>query len=70
MPPLPGSPLSWRDGLRAGIYSQETRDPIIADEHEKRGNPRSKSAKLRWARRGEGGYSPTAEPPVENAHPA
>ncbi|MBC7835515.1 MAG: 16S rRNA (cytosine(1402)-N(4))-methyltransferase RsmH [Phycisphaerales bacterium] len=41
---------AFRDGLRAGIYSEETRDPIIADETEQRTNPRSRSAKLRWAR--------------------
>lgn len=45
---------AFRDGLRAGIYSEETREPIIADEREKKENSRSKSAKLRWARRAEG----------------
>lgn len=44
---------SFRDGHRDGIYSAENRDPIIADEKEQRGNPRSRSAKLRWARRSE-----------------
>jgi len=42
---------AFRDGLRAGIYAAENRDPIIADEKEQRINPRSRSAKLRWARR-------------------
>lgn len=42
---------AFRDGLRAGIYEEEARDPIIADEEERQVNPRSRSAKLRWARR-------------------
>ena len=41
---------AFRDGFRAGIYSAENRDPIIADETEQKDNPRSRSAKLRWAR--------------------
>lgn len=41
---------AFRDGLRAGIYAEETRDPIIATDAEQRANPRSRSAKLRWAR--------------------
>lgn len=40
-----------REGLAGGVYSQVSRDPIIADEMEQRSNPRSRSAKLRWARR-------------------
>jgi len=40
----------FRDGFRAGIYAAENRDPIIASEEEQRKNPRSRSAKLRWAR--------------------
>jgi len=44
---------SFRDGFRAGTYSAESRDPIIADEQEQKINSRSKSAKLRWVRRGE-----------------
>ena len=42
---------AFRDGFRAGIYAEETRDPIVADEAERESNPRSRSAKLRWARR-------------------
>lgn len=42
---------AFRDGLAARTYSQVARDPIIADEAEARANPRSRSAKLRWARR-------------------
>jgi 16S rRNA C1402 N4-methylase RsmH len=37
--------------MRAGIYSPISPDVIIADETEQRTNPRSRSAKLRWARR-------------------
>lgn len=42
---------AFRDGLRAGLYASENRDPIVADEEEQRANKRSRSAKLRWARR-------------------
>ena len=41
---------SFRDGLRGGIYSDISRDPMVADEEEQRANPRSRSAKLRWAK--------------------
>jgi 16S rRNA (cytosine1402-N4)-methyltransferase len=41
---------AFRDGQRAGIYSADGRDPLIADEAEARANPRARSAKLRWAR--------------------
>ena len=41
---------AFRDGQRAGTYSEDGRDPIVADEAEKKRNPRAKSAKLRWAR--------------------
>ncbi len=44
---------AFRDGLRMGIYAAENRDPIIADEAEQQFNKRSRSAKLRWARRAE-----------------
>lgn len=42
---------AFRQGLSQGIYSQISPDPILADEAEQRANPRSRSAKLRWARR-------------------
>jgi 16S rRNA (cytosine1402-N4)-methyltransferase len=45
---------AFRDGFRGGIYSEISRDPIVADESEQRTNPRSRSAKLRWARRTRG----------------
>ncbi len=41
---------AFRTGLRDGTYSAENRDPIIASEAEQKHNPRSRSAKLRWAR--------------------
>lgn len=41
---------SFRDGLRGGIYSSTSDEPITADEFEQKRNPRSKAAKLRWAR--------------------
>jgi 16S rRNA (cytosine1402-N4)-methyltransferase len=40
-----------RAGRDAGVYSEISPDPIVADEQEQRINPRSRSAKLRWARR-------------------
>jgi 16S rRNA (cytosine1402-N4)-methyltransferase len=42
---------AFRSGLRGGVYSQISPDPIIACESEQRSNPRSRSAKMRWARR-------------------
>ena len=42
---------NFRDGERAGIYSATSREPVVADEREQRENPRSRSAKLRWAER-------------------
>jgi 16S rRNA (cytosine1402-N4)-methyltransferase len=43
---------AFREGLRGGIYSHIAPDPVVATEAEQKGNPRSRSAKLRWARRG------------------
>lgn len=42
---------NFRDLFRAGVYSADGRDPIVADEAEKKANPRASSAKLRWARK-------------------
>src|SRR4051812_45886427 len=42
---------AFRDGLRAGVYEEISPDPLVADEQEQVQNPRSRSAKLRWARR-------------------
>lgn len=41
---------AFRDGLRGGIYTDVSRDPVVADEAEQLRNPRSRSAKLRWAK--------------------
>jgi 16S rRNA (cytosine1402-N4)-methyltransferase len=41
---------AFRSGLRAGIYCEISPDVVIANEAEQRTNPRSRSAKLRWAR--------------------
>jgi 16S rRNA (cytosine1402-N4)-methyltransferase len=42
---------SFRDGLRAGVYTDISPDAIRPTFEERRANPRSRSAKLRWARR-------------------
>ena len=42
---------AFRCGRRAGVYSEVSDEPLMADEQEQRANPRSRSAKLRWARR-------------------
>jgi 16S rRNA (cytosine1402-N4)-methyltransferase len=41
---------AFRDGLRSGVYSEISADPVLADEAEQKMNPRSRSAKLRWAK--------------------
>jgi 16S rRNA (cytosine1402-N4)-methyltransferase len=40
------------DGLRSGVYRAVADEPLRAPQNERWGNPRSRSAKLRWARRG------------------
>lgn len=40
---------NFRENVRAGVYSDAANDPVIASEAEQRANPRSRSAKLRWA---------------------
>lgn len=42
---------SFREGFRSGIYSAIADDAIRAGYDERHTNPRSRSAKLRWARR-------------------
>jgi 16S rRNA (cytosine1402-N4)-methyltransferase len=42
---------AFRDGLRLGVYEAAADEPIRAGFTERSANPRSRSAKLRWARR-------------------
>jgi 16S rRNA (cytosine1402-N4)-methyltransferase len=42
---------AFRDGLRSGIYAAASDDPVRPTFEERQANPRSRSAKLRWARR-------------------
>jgi 16S rRNA (cytosine1402-N4)-methyltransferase len=42
---------AFRAGLRQGVYSEAADEPVRADGQERVANPRSRSAKLRWARR-------------------
>jgi 16S rRNA (cytosine1402-N4)-methyltransferase len=44
---------AFRDGLRSGVYAEVSDEPVRAGFAEKQDNPRSRSAKLRWARRAE-----------------
>jgi 16S rRNA (cytosine1402-N4)-methyltransferase len=43
--------VAFRDGLRAGVYKAVSADAIRPTFEERRANPRSRSAKLRWAQR-------------------
>jgi 16S rRNA (cytosine1402-N4)-methyltransferase len=42
---------AFRDGLRAGLYTAISEDPVRPTYEERSANPRSRSAKLRWAKR-------------------
>ncbi len=42
---------AFRDGLRAGLYGDISPEPVRAGFAERTANPRSRSAKLRWAQR-------------------
>lgn len=51
---------AFRAGLAGGVYSHISPDPLIATDAEQKANARSRSAKLRWARRADvqqSGYS-------------
>ncbi|HJW71548.1 MAG TPA: 16S rRNA (cytosine(1402)-N(4))-methyltransferase RsmH [Geothrix sp.] len=43
---------AFQQGLRDGTYAEVAPEPIRASPEERRANPRSTSAKLRWARKG------------------
>jgi 16S rRNA (cytosine1402-N4)-methyltransferase len=43
---------AFRDGERSGVYSSVNSEVVVAGPEERRSNPRSSSAKLRWAIRG------------------
>ncbi len=42
---------AFAEGLRDGVYEAVSREPVVAGEAEQKANPRSRSAKMRWARR-------------------
>jgi len=42
---------AFREGLRAGLYAEASPELVRATPEEQVSNPRSRSAKLRWARR-------------------
>jgi 16S rRNA (cytosine1402-N4)-methyltransferase len=42
----------FRAGVDSGVYADCAADPLVADAAEQGENPRARSAKLRWARRG------------------
>jgi 16S rRNA (cytosine1402-N4)-methyltransferase len=42
---------AFKEGLRSEVYVEVSRDPLVAHEEEIRRNGRSRSAKLRWAKR-------------------
>jgi 16S rRNA (cytosine1402-N4)-methyltransferase len=42
---------AFRAGHRSGLYAQISPEPITATAEERASNPRSRSAKLRWAQR-------------------
>ena len=45
---------AFKAGERAGVYGEISEEAVTAMGEEIEGNPRSRSAKLRWARRGAG----------------
>jgi 16S rRNA (cytosine1402-N4)-methyltransferase len=45
---------AFRDGKNAGVYAEIAAEPIRPSFDERNSNPRSRSAKLRWARKAQG----------------
>jgi 16S rRNA (cytosine1402-N4)-methyltransferase len=52
---------TFRDGHKSGVYSRVSPEPIRASFAERTANPRSRSAKLRWAERAGAGEIRLAE---------
>ena len=48
---------AFREGLRHGHFDMISEEPVCPTDYEKKGNPRSRSAKLRWARKSSQGAS-------------
>ncbi|HVK09235.1 MAG TPA: 16S rRNA (cytosine(1402)-N(4))-methyltransferase, partial [Gemmataceae bacterium] len=42
---------AFKEGLRTGVYDAASDEPMRAGPAERYDNPRSRSAKLRWARK-------------------
>jgi 16S rRNA (cytosine1402-N4)-methyltransferase len=42
---------AFREGCRSGVYDRISEDPVVPGPEEAEANPRSRSAKLRWARK-------------------
>jgi 16S rRNA (cytosine1402-N4)-methyltransferase len=59
---------AFREGLRRGIYRAVAQDPLRPSPEERRRNPRSRSAKLRWAEKISQSATPWQFPPaLENS---
>jgi 16S rRNA (cytosine1402-N4)-methyltransferase len=48
---------AFREGVRGGVYEAAADEPVRATIAERLANPRSRSAKLRWARRSSRGWN-------------
>jgi 16S rRNA (cytosine1402-N4)-methyltransferase len=49
---------AFREGVRTGVYATASDEIIRAGPDERRANPRSTSAKLRWAVRADSSAAP------------
>jgi 16S rRNA (cytosine1402-N4)-methyltransferase len=50
--------LAFRDGFRSGVYASIAEEPVVPGDGEREENPRSASAKLRWAKMARKGKKP------------